>query len=83
MDASENTSKGMIEILQQIQNLDVPHINGNVTQKVDFGGDVLTNERAFSAQMVMQNNKTDVDKLTGVIHRPEGLHKQFNSLLVI
>jgi hypothetical protein len=44
-----------------------------ITRKV-FGGDVLTNERAYSTQLAMLNHATDYDKLTGVIHRPEGLH---------
>ncbi|KAL4219951.1 Translation initiation factor [Mactra antiquata] len=83
VDASENTSQGMIEILQQVHNLTVPHKEGTLIEKVVFGGDVLTNERAFSAQSAMQNNKSDFDKLMGVIHRPEGLHRQFNFLLVM
>ncbi|KAH3878324.1 hypothetical protein DPMN_002212 [Dreissena polymorpha] len=60
----------------------VPVVDGNIIQRVVFGGDVLTNERAFSAQQAMQNNSTDRDRLFGMIHRPEGLHRQFNFLLV-
>lgn len=82
IEASENSSQGMIEILQNVHTL-VPHIDGKVVEKIVFGGDVLTNERAFTAQSAMQNNLTDTSKLTGILHRPEGLHRQFNFLLVI
>ncbi|XP_053388276.1 uncharacterized protein LOC128551443, partial [Mercenaria mercenaria] len=83
IDASENSSQGMIEILQKVHELTVPHTQDTVIQKVVFGGDVLTNERAFSAQEAMQNNKSPYASLCGIIHRPEGLHRQFNFLQVI
>ena len=83
IEASENSSQGMIEILQKVHTLAVPNIDGKVVNKVVFGRDVLTNERAFTARSAMQNNLTEMNKLTGVTHRPEGLHRQFNCLLVI
>lgn len=43
---------------------------------------MLTNERAYSAQLAMLNGSTDFDQLAGVIHRPEGLHRMMNLLLV-
>ena len=90
IDASENCAQGMITILQKIHELGVPKLevgeNKRVIERVVFGGDVLTNERAFSAQEAMQtssvNNKTDYDSLYGLIHRPEGLQRQMNFLLV-
>ena len=82
IEASENSSQGMIHILQKVHELAVPHVDGKLEQKVVFGGDVLTNERAFSAQQAMQNNNTEYDCLLGTVHRPEGLHREFNFLLV-
>jgi hypothetical protein len=76
----------MIRILQKIHDLAVPYVsNGNkeFCERVVFGGDVLTNERAFSAQEAMFNNRGVFKRLQGVIHRPEGLHRQMNFLLVI
>lgn len=84
IDASENSSQGMITIMQKVHELAVPcSSTGKVLEKVVFGGDVLTNERAFSAQEAMQNNATGFDTLQGIIHRPEGLHREFNFLSVI
>lgn len=73
----------MTEILKQVHNLAVPHSDGKVIEKIVFGGDVLTNEGAFSAQAAMQNNETDTERLTGVIHRPEGLHRHLAMTLVL
>lgn len=83
IDASENSTQGMINILQKVHELAVPHVDGRVEQKLVFGGDVLTNERAFSAQQAMQNGDTEFHCLFGIVHRPEGLHREFNFLLVI
>lgn len=86
IDASENSSQGMIEILQKVHNIAVPHLRNekqkDVLEKVVFGGDVLTNERAFSAQEAMQNTADKFDGLGGIIHRPEGLHRLMNFTLV-
>lgn len=73
---------GMITILQQLHNLAVPHVQGETAERIVFGGDVLTNERAFSAQEAMQNCHSKYESLRGVIHRPEGLHREMNFLLV-
>lgn len=85
IDASENSSQGMIEILQKVHNIAVPHSRNekqkDVLEKVVFGGDVLIIERAFSAQEAMQNT-ADFDGLGGIIHRPEGLHRLMNFTLV-
>ena len=82
IEESENSSQGMIKILQKVHELAVPHIERKVVEKVVFGGDVLTNERAFSAQEAMQNNNSDFENLLGIIHRPEGLHREMNFLMV-
>lgn len=48
IDVSENSSQGMIEILQKVHNIAVAHLRNekqkDVLEKVVFGGDVLTNE---------------------------------------
>lgn len=79
IDASEKSSIGMIEILQKVHNIAVPHLRNekqkDVLEKVVFGGDVLIIERAFSAQEAMQNTADKCDGLGGIIHRPEGLHR--------
>lgn len=75
----------MIHILQKIHNLLVPHCvvgSKEICEPVVFGGDVLTNKRAFGAQLAMFNNKSEFENLLGVIYRPEGLHTQMNFLLV-
>lgn len=77
IDASKNSTEGMIHILQKIHNLVVPHCivdSKEICEPVVFEGDVLTNERAFGAQLAMFNNKSEFENLLGVIHRPEGLH---------
>jgi hypothetical protein len=84
VEASENSSEGMITILQNVNNLVFQAVERErrITNRVVFGGDVLTNERAFSAQQAMQNAKSDYDTLVGLVHRPEGLHREMNFLLV-
>ena len=85
LDKSENKSDDMISILEHIHEHYIPCTQGespSVIQKKVFGGDVLTNERAYSAQLAMLNSPTDFEQLAGVIHRPEGLHRMMNLLLV-
>ena len=85
LDKSENKSEDMISILEHIHEHYIAHTDDEsplVIQKKVFGGDVLTNERAYSAQLAMMNSPTDYTKLKGVIHRPEGLHRMMNFLLV-
>lgn len=75
----------MISIMQRIHELSVPHarqMDKRVIERVVFGGDALTNERAFTAQQNMQLNKWGVDKLVCLIHRPEGLHREMNFLII-
>ncbi|VDI74704.1 Hypothetical predicted protein [Mytilus galloprovincialis] len=86
LDKSENKSEDMITILEHIHANFIPRTddeNPSVIKKKVFGGDVLTNERAYSAQLAMLNGTTDYERLTGVIHRPEGLHRMMNLLLFI
>lgn len=85
LDKSENKAEDMITILEHIHANYIAKTdeeNPSVIQKKVFGGDVLTNERAYSAQLAMLNGNTDFERLTGVIHRPEGLHRMMNLLLV-
>lgn len=85
LDKSENKAEDMISILEHIHENYIPRTNDenpSVIKKKVFGGDVLTNERAYSAQLAMLNGITDYDRLAGVIHRPEGLHRMMNLLLV-
>lgn len=53
-----------------------------LSRKSDFAILVLTNERAYSAKLAMLNGQTDFERLAGVVHRPEGLHRMMNLLLV-
>lgn len=74
----------MISILEHIHMNYIAHTSDErVIQKKVFGGDVLTNERAYSAQLAMMNGRSEFDQLAGVIHRPEGLHRMMNLCLVI
>lgn len=84
VEASENSSEGMITILQNVNKLVFQAVEKDqkITDRVVFGGDVLTNERAFAAQEAMQNARSDYDMLGGLVHRPEGFHREMNFLLV-
>lgn len=85
LDKSENKSDEMISILEHVHENYIPHTDEQpecVIEKKVFGGDVLTNERAYSAQLAMMNGQSDFYRLDGVIHRPEGLHRMMNFLLV-
>ena len=85
LNKSENNSADMISILQNIHENCIAHtdeIKPEVIEQIVFGGDVLTNERAYSAQSAMLNGETDYLQLRGIIHRPEGLHRMMNILLV-
>lgn len=77
----------MISILQHIHENYIPHTDDKPTlcysEKKVFGGDVQTNERAYSAQLAMLNGQSDHFRLSGVVHRPEGLHRIMNFLLVL
>ena len=82
IDESENSSDGMIKILKRIDADFVPSYNGATCERVVFGGDVLTNERAFSAQQAMQTKRSTTKKVQGFVHRPEGLHRVMNLIQV-
>ena len=85
-DKNESKSEDMIDILTDIHKLFVSAARNNneVISRVVFGGDVLTNkERAYQAQLDMINGDTAHEKLFGIIHRPEGLHRVMNFLLYI
>lgn len=77
LDKSENKTDEMISILEHIYD-DPP----TVIEKKVFGGDALTNERAYSAQLAMMNGQSDFFRLAGVVHRPERLHRMMTFLMV-
>lgn len=82
LDKSENKTDEMISILEHIHENYIAHTEDDpptVIEKKVFGVDVLTNERA---QLAMMNGQSDFFRLAGVIHRPEGLHRMMNVLLV-
>ena len=85
LDANENTSEGIINIMKHIHDKYVPSTKTDkphIVEKIDFAGDVLTNERAVGAQNAMLNGDTDYERLSGVNHRPGGLHAVMNLVLV-
>ncbi|XP_062572276.1 uncharacterized protein LOC134234243 [Saccostrea cucullata] len=86
MDKNENLHDDMISILEYIHQKYIAHTSGENAEVIErkvFGGDVLTNERAYTAQLAMLNCETNYHKLGGIIHRPEGLHRMMNFLLFI
>lgn len=88
MDKSENKSEEMIDILQYIHEKCIARSDSDNDYdthsglKRVFGSDVLTNERAYSAQLALHNGMMEFSKLQCVIQRPEGLHRMMNLLLV-
>ncbi len=86
LDKSENKADEMITIMEHIHEKYISHTDEEhpkLIQRKVFGGDVLTNERAYTAQLAMVNHgESDFDRMTGVIHRPEGLHRMMNLFLV-
>ena len=86
LDKSENKNDEMICILKHIHDNYISHTEDEdptVIKKKVFGGDVLTNERAYEGQLAMLNSPTDFTRLKGLVHRPEGLHRMMNFLLVL
>ncbi len=84
-DNNENTGDGMINIMTEVHRLLVPRDHNehpNILETVDFGGDVLTNERAASAQAAMSNGNSSFENLRGLNHRPGGLHLLMNFTMV-
>ncbi|XP_060564155.1 uncharacterized protein LOC132723447 [Ruditapes philippinarum] len=86
-DKNESKNEDMIDILSDLHKRCIPSIEcadeKNVIERKVFGGDVLTNERAYQAQLDMINGESESDKLLGFIHRPEGLHRLMNLLKYI
>ncbi|KAK3086018.1 hypothetical protein FSP39_012234 [Pinctada imbricata] len=86
LNKSENKSEEMIEILEYVHDKCIgksdEETQAHLKMRV-FGGDVLTNERAYSAQLALHNGTSELDRLQCVIHRPEGLHRIMNHLLFI
>ena len=76
-DKRENRGDDMIDILQFVHTF-LPTCLGETVDRTVFGGDVLTNERAYQAQLDMANASTQSSKLHGLLHKPEGLHLCMN-----
>ncbi|KAK3108923.1 hypothetical protein FSP39_018735 [Pinctada imbricata] len=86
LNKSENKSEEMIEILEYVHDKCIGKSDEETQLHLKmrvFGGDVLTNERAYSAQLALHNGTSELDRLQCVIHRPEGLHRIMNHLLFI
>ena len=81
LDKNENKSDDMIDIMRKVHTY-IPHLpmagTINTLERMVFGGDVLTNERAYEAQLALMNGTNEMERLLGVIHRPEGLHMCMN-----
>ena len=75
----------MIDILTDIHKMFLPAASNSnqVISRTVFVGDVLTNERAYQAQLDMINGDKSNEKLLGIIYRPEGLHRLMNFMLYI
>ena len=86
IEESENSSDGIVKIMQRIHEIAVPAYQSSdgkrIIERVVLGGDVLTCERAYSAQEALANAETDFAQLQGVIHRPEGFHRVMNLVKV-
>lgn len=77
----------MIDILNHIHEEYVPFVaetlGENVIERMVFGGDLLTNERAYYAQLNMANGINSASRLMGILYRTEGLHLSMNTCLYI
>eukprot|EP00794_Sanderia_malayensis_P004842 gene4842-5476_t len=75
---NESIGSEMIEILEYVHEKYVPCNKGakgkTCTQKVFFGGDNLTEERARNLQGAMAEGDTDIDRLEGIITKNEDWH---------
>ena len=81
LEKNESKSDDMIDILQAVHQY-IPKVDtaygANILERIVFGGDVLTNERAYQGQLDMSNSENEADCMHGVIHQPEGLHLCMN-----
>lgn len=83
LEENEKKNEDMVRILQHVHEKYVPTTqDGDVLNKLVFGGDVATCEEAFAVRRQMQNEETQSDKLEGLSVRPEGLHRLMNLVLV-
>ena len=72
----------MIKIMTEFCKVLVHYQTNGILQTVDFGGDVLTNQREFLAQCAMKNGCSQFERLSGLSHRPGGLHLLMNLTVV-
>lgn len=85
IDAPENSADGILTILKRLNELIIPKTGGDnpeVVERIVLGGDVLTNERAFTGQDALLNADNASDSCGCIIHRPEGLHRLMIFLMV-
>ena len=85
LDKNEGKNDDMLDIAEEIHKF-VPKMNvgpeyddgKNILQRIVFGGDVLTNKQAYTAQKLLANATNEHERHLGMIHRPEGLHMNMN-----
>ena len=78
---NENTTDGMIRIMQEIHPIVPGHNTDDLTQ-IFFVGDLLTVERAHSAHADLQNSKTLSKRMDGFIPALADFHTYGNFLEV-
>ena len=74
---NENTSEGMLHILEFLHKY-----VGNYDERVVFGGDQLTEERAAGVQRLCQNGATPEARLSGLLPTAESWHAKMALLFV-
>ena len=74
---NENTSEGMLHILEFLHKY-----VGNYDERVVFGGDQLTEERAAGVQRLCQNGATPEARLSGLLPTAESWHAKMALLFI-
>lgn len=91
MDKNENKSKDMQEILQYLNVHYVPAVTATneydeeetvIAQKIQFGGDHLTFERAVKVKEAVCDSDTKYECLEGILPKVEDFHCELNFLMV-
>jgi len=81
MDKNESKAADMIDIAKYVHSFVPAHEvsdSHDIIERITFGGDLLTNERAYQAQIDKINETCDYRRLLGFLNRPEGLHINMN-----
>ena len=74
---NENSSDGMLHILEFLHK----YVR-NFDERVVFGGDQLTEERAAGVQRLRQNGVTPPARLSGLLPTAESWHSQNNKKVI-